>query len=101
MWELGIWNSQMGIPLSLLTILCFPEPSSGVNLTVVVALSIIVDIILAAAVIGFIVWRHQSGNSRDGGGEGARIRLAPFWESCATDVDPTVFPQGRTVLDTA
>ena len=94
MWELGIWNSQMGIPLSLLTILCFPELTSGVNLTVVVALSVITAIIIIGALIGFIVWRRQSGNSRDGGGEGARIHLAPFWDSWGTDTDPTVFPQG-------
>uniref|UniRef100_A0A8C3U3X5 Ig-like domain-containing protein n=1 Tax=Catharus ustulatus TaxID=91951 RepID=A0A8C3U3X5_CATUS len=75
------------------------EPKSGVNLTVVVALSVIAAIIIVAALIGFIVWRHQSGNSR--GREGARIHLALLWESRATDAGLTVFPQGRTVLDTA
>ena len=100
MWELGIWNYQLGIPLfPLFTILQFPEPTSGVTLTVVVAVSLIV---IVTALIGFIIWRRQSGNSRDGGGEGARIHLALFWESCATDADPTVFPQGRrTGVDTA
>uniref|UniRef100_A0A8C3QPR3 Ig-like domain-containing protein n=1 Tax=Cyanoderma ruficeps TaxID=181631 RepID=A0A8C3QPR3_9PASS len=34
-------------------------------------------------------------------GNGARIHPAPFPESCATDPDPTVFPQGRgTGMDT-
>ena len=51
MWELGIWNTQMGIPLSLLTILCFPEPTSGVTLTMVVVVSLIV---IAAALIIWI-----------------------------------------------
>uniref|UniRef100_A0A8C3UB37 Ig-like domain-containing protein n=1 Tax=Catharus ustulatus TaxID=91951 RepID=A0A8C3UB37_CATUS len=75
-------------------IFAWGEPPSGVTLTVVVALSIIAAIvIIIAAVIGFIVWKRQSGNSRDGVGEGARIHLAVFWESWGTDTDPTVFPQ--------
>uniref|UniRef100_A0A8U8CF09 Uncharacterized protein n=1 Tax=Geospiza parvula TaxID=87175 RepID=A0A8U8CF09_GEOPR len=72
----------------------FPEPTSGGNLTVVVAVSVIAAILILTVLIGFSIWRLQSGNTRDGGWEGTRIHLAPFWESCATDSDPTLFPQG-------
>ncbi|XP_057896554.1 class I histocompatibility antigen, F10 alpha chain-like isoform X1 [Melospiza georgiana] len=68
------------------------EPTSGRNLTVMVAVSIIAAILIV--LIGFGVWKLQSGNTRDGGWEGTRIHSAPFWESCATDSDPTLFPQG-------
>ncbi|KAM6993427.1 class I histocompatibility antigen, F10 alpha chain-like isoform 1-T1 [Passerculus sandwichensis] len=70
------------------------EPTSGGNLTVVVAVSVIAAILILIVLIGFGVWKLQSGNSRDGAWEGTRIHLAPFWESCATDTDPTLFPQG-------
>uniref|UniRef100_A0A8C3Q5D3 Uncharacterized protein n=1 Tax=Geospiza parvula TaxID=87175 RepID=A0A8C3Q5D3_GEOPR len=70
------------------------EPTSGGNLTVVVAVSIIAAILILTVLIGFSIWRLQSANTRDGGWEGTRIHLAPFWESCATDSDPTLFPQG-------
>uniref|UniRef100_A0A8C3MU82 Uncharacterized protein n=1 Tax=Geospiza parvula TaxID=87175 RepID=A0A8C3MU82_GEOPR len=78
------------------------EPTSGGNLTVVVAVSIIAAILILIIVLtGFGVWRLQSGNTRDAGREGARIHLAPFWQSCATDTDPTLFPQGGgTGMDT-
>ncbi|XP_058678601.1 class I histocompatibility antigen, F10 alpha chain-like [Ammospiza caudacuta] len=77
------------------------EPTSGGNLTVVVAVSVIAAILILIVLIGFGVWKLQSGNTRDGGREGTRIHLAPFWESCATDTDPTLFPQGGgTGMDT-
>ncbi|KAM4879886.1 class I histocompatibility antigen, F10 alpha chain-like isoform 1-T1 [Sylvia borin] len=77
------------------------EPTPGGNLTVVVAVSVIAAILILTVLIGFILWKRQSGNTRDGGWEGARIHLAPFQESCATDTDPTVFPQGGgTGMDT-
>ncbi|XP_066427193.1 class I histocompatibility antigen, F10 alpha chain-like isoform X2 [Molothrus aeneus] len=78
------------------------EPTSGGNLSVVVAVSVIAAIlILIVVLIGFGVWKLQSGNTRDGGREGTRIHPAPFWESCATDADPTLFPQGGgTGMDT-
>uniref|UniRef100_A0A8U8BTE7 Uncharacterized protein n=1 Tax=Geospiza parvula TaxID=87175 RepID=A0A8U8BTE7_GEOPR len=77
------------------------EPTSGGNLTVVVAVSIIAAILILTVLIGFSIWRLQSGNTRDAGREGARIHPAPFWESCATDSDPTLFPQGGgTGMDT-
>ncbi|NWY66690.1 HA1F protein, partial [Erithacus rubecula] len=41
------------------------EPTSGGNLTVVVAVSIVAIIILIV-LVGFIVWKRQSGNTRDG-----------------------------------
>ncbi|KAL2309090.1 hypothetical protein Nmel_005270 [Mimus melanotis] len=75
------------------------EPTSGGNLTVVVAVSIAT--IILSVLIRFVVWKHQSGNTRDGGWEGAQIHPAPFWESCATNADPTVFPKERgTGMDT-
>uniref|UniRef100_A0A8C3XFB4 Ig-like domain-containing protein n=1 Tax=Cyanoderma ruficeps TaxID=181631 RepID=A0A8C3XFB4_9PASS len=84
-----------------------PEPGiflkSGWNLTVVVTVSVIAAILILILVdlIGFIVWNLQSSNTRDGGREGARIHPALFQESCATDADPTVFPQGGgTGMDT-
>ncbi|KAM3658031.1 class I histocompatibility antigen, F10 alpha chain-like isoform 2-T2 [Ammospiza maritima maritima] len=70
------------------------EPTSGGNLTVVVAVSVIAAILILIVLIGFGVWKLQSGNTRDGGREGTRIHPAPFWESCATNADPTLFPQG-------
>ncbi|XP_059347036.1 class I histocompatibility antigen, F10 alpha chain-like isoform X1 [Ammospiza nelsoni] len=79
------------------------EPTSGGNLTVVVAVSVIAAILILVLIvlIGFGVWKLQSGNTRDGGREGTRIHPAPFWESCATDTDPTLFPQGGgTGMDT-
>ncbi|KAM3658037.1 class I histocompatibility antigen, F10 alpha chain-like [Ammospiza maritima maritima] len=77
------------------------EPTSGGNLTVVVAVSVIAAILILIVLIGFGVWKLQSGNTRDGGWEGTRIHPAPFWESCATDTDPTLFPQGGgTGMDT-
>ncbi|XP_071312328.1 class I histocompatibility antigen, F10 alpha chain-like isoform X7 [Agelaius tricolor] len=76
------------------------EPTSGGNLTVVVAVSVIAAILILIF-IGFIVWKLQSGNTRDGGREGTRIHPAPFWESCDTDADSTLFPQGGgTGMDT-
>ncbi|XP_032940077.1 class I histocompatibility antigen, F10 alpha chain-like [Catharus ustulatus] len=42
------------------------EPPSGVTLTVVIALSVIAAIIIVAAVIGFIVWKRQSGEDSAG-----------------------------------
>ncbi|KAM7022175.1 class I histocompatibility antigen, F10 alpha chain-like isoform 2-T2 [Acridotheres tristis] len=78
------------------------EPTAGRNLIVVVTVSIITAFIILIVLIGFIVWKHQSGNTRDGGREGAWIHLALFWESCATNTDPSVFPQGRgTGMNTA
>ncbi|XP_057896561.1 class I histocompatibility antigen, F10 alpha chain-like [Melospiza georgiana] len=68
------------------------EPTSGGNLTVVVAVSVIAAILILIVLIGFGVWKLQSGNTRDGGWEGTRIHPALFWESCATDTDPTLFP---------
>ncbi|NXY38833.1 HA1F protein, partial [Pomatorhinus ruficollis] len=65
--NVGIGNSQMGIPLPLLTFLHFPESTSGGNLTVVVAVSIIAAILILIVLIGFIVWKLQSGNTQDGG----------------------------------
>ncbi|NXY39217.1 HA1F protein, partial [Pomatorhinus ruficollis] len=47
------------------------EPKSGGNLTVVVAVSVIAAILILTVLIGFIVWKLQSGNTRDGGWEGA------------------------------
>ncbi|NXP42549.1 HA1F protein, partial [Leiothrix lutea] len=47
------------------------EPTSGGNLTVVVAVSVIAAILILTVLIGFIVWKLQSGNTRDGGWEGA------------------------------
>uniref|UniRef100_A0A8C3QIX5 Ig-like domain-containing protein n=1 Tax=Cyanoderma ruficeps TaxID=181631 RepID=A0A8C3QIX5_9PASS len=77
------------------------EPTSGGNLPVVVTVSVIAAILILVVIIGFIIWKLQSGNTRDGGREGARFHPAPFQESCATDADPTVFPQGeRTGRDT-
>ncbi|XP_059347016.1 class I histocompatibility antigen, F10 alpha chain-like isoform X1 [Ammospiza nelsoni] len=79
------------------------EPTSGGNLTVVVAVSVIAAILILVLIvlIGFSVWKLQSGNTRDGGREGTRIHPAPFWESCATNTDPTLFPQGGgTGMDT-
>ncbi|XP_064594093.1 class I histocompatibility antigen, F10 alpha chain-like isoform X1 [Zonotrichia leucophrys gambelii] len=77
------------------------EPTSGGNLTVVVAVSVIAAILILIVLIGFSIWKLQSGNTRDGGWEGTRIHPAPFWESCATDADPTLFPQGGgTGMDT-
>ncbi|NXY12430.1 HA1F protein, partial [Pteruthius melanotis] len=64
------------------------EPKSGGNLTLVVAVSVIA--VVVAVLIGFFVWKLQSGNAWDGGQEGARIHPAPFRESSATDADPTV-----------
>ncbi|NXP94887.1 HA1F protein, partial [Passerina amoena] len=43
------------------------EPTSGGNLTVVVAVSIIAAILILIVLIGFGVWKLQSGNTRDGG----------------------------------
>uniref|UniRef100_A0A8C3XH25 Ig-like domain-containing protein n=1 Tax=Cyanoderma ruficeps TaxID=181631 RepID=A0A8C3XH25_9PASS len=77
------------------------EPTSGWNLPVVVTVSVIAAILIPTVLIGFIVWNLQSGNTWDGGREGARIHPAPFQESCGTDPDPTVFPQGGgTGMDT-
>nr|XP_054506968.1 class I histocompatibility antigen, F10 alpha chain-like isoform X2 [Agelaius phoeniceus] len=76
------------------------EPTSGGNLFMVVAVSVIAAILILIF-IGFGVWKLQSGNTRDGGREGTRIHPAPFWESCATNSDPTLFPQGGgTGMDT-
>ncbi|TRZ08049.1 hypothetical protein HGM15179_019058, partial [Zosterops borbonicus] len=61
------------------------EPTSGRNLTMVVAVSLIAAILILTVLIGFIVWKLQSGNTQDGGREGAWIHLAPFQESCATE----------------
>ncbi|NWZ72826.1 HA1F protein, partial [Acrocephalus arundinaceus] len=44
------------------------EPTSGGNLTVVVAVSVIAAILILTALTGFILWKLQSGNTRDGGG---------------------------------
>ncbi|XP_063037710.1 class I histocompatibility antigen, F10 alpha chain-like isoform X1 [Melospiza melodia melodia] len=77
------------------------EPTSGGNLTVVVAVSVIAAILILIVLIGFGIWKLQSGNTWDGAWEGTRIHSAPFWESCATDTDPTLFPQGGgTGMDT-
>ncbi|XP_074386021.1 class I histocompatibility antigen, F10 alpha chain-like isoform X3 [Zonotrichia albicollis] len=70
------------------------EPTSGGNLPVVVTVSVIAAILILIVLLGFGIWKLQSGNTRDGGWEGTRIHPAPFWESCATDADPTLFPQG-------
>uniref|UniRef100_A0A8C3R701 Ig-like domain-containing protein n=1 Tax=Cyanoderma ruficeps TaxID=181631 RepID=A0A8C3R701_9PASS len=70
------------------------ELTSGGNLTVVVAVSVIAAILILIVLTGFIIWKLQSGNTRDGGREGVQIHLALLQESCATDADPTVFPQG-------
>uniref|UniRef100_A0A8C3QXD1 Ig-like domain-containing protein n=1 Tax=Cyanoderma ruficeps TaxID=181631 RepID=A0A8C3QXD1_9PASS len=43
------------------------EPTSGGNLPVVVAVSVIAAILILTVLIGFIVWNLQSGNTRDGG----------------------------------
>ncbi|NXE71316.1 HA1F protein, partial [Calcarius ornatus] len=43
------------------------EPTSGGNLTVVVAVSVIAAILILIVLIGFVVWKRQSGNTRDGG----------------------------------
>ncbi|KAM6993537.1 class I histocompatibility antigen, F10 alpha chain-like [Passerculus sandwichensis] len=75
------------------------EPTSGGNLTMVVTVSVIV--VMLILLIRFGVWKLQSGNTRDGGREGTRIHPALFWESCATNTDPTLFPQGgETGMDT-
>ncbi|XP_050843737.1 class I histocompatibility antigen, F10 alpha chain-like isoform X3 [Serinus canaria] len=77
------------------------EPTSGGNLTVVVAVSVIAAILILIILIGFGVWKLQSGSTWDRGWEGTQIHLALFWESCATDADPTLFPQGGgTGVDT-
>ncbi|XP_054145243.1 class I histocompatibility antigen, F10 alpha chain-like [Melozone crissalis] len=77
------------------------EPTSGGNLTMVVAVSIITAILILIVLIGFGVWKLQSGNTQDGGREGTWIHPALFWESCATNADPTLFPQGGgTGMDT-
>ncbi|XP_054145237.1 class I histocompatibility antigen, F10 alpha chain-like isoform X1 [Melozone crissalis] len=77
------------------------ELTSGGNLTMVVTVSIITAILILIVLIGFGVWKLQSGNTRDGGREGTRIHPARFWESCATNADPTLFPQGgETGMDT-
>ncbi|NXR46466.1 HA1F protein, partial [Hippolais icterina] len=44
------------------------EPTSGGNLTMVVAVSVIAAILILIVLIGFILWKLQSGNTRDGGG---------------------------------
>ncbi|NXK70453.1 HA1F protein, partial [Sylvietta virens] len=43
------------------------EPTSGRNLTVVVAVSIVAAILILIVVVGFIVWKLQIGNTQDGG----------------------------------
>ncbi|NXB78722.1 HA1F protein, partial [Donacobius atricapilla] len=63
------------------------EPTSGGSLIMIVAVSVIAAILILIALIGFIVWKLQTGNTRDGGWEGARIHPAPFQESCATNID--------------
>ncbi|NXU92087.1 HA1F protein, partial [Xiphorhynchus elegans] len=63
------------------------EPESIRNSTpVVVAVSIIAAITIIS-LIGFGVWRLQSGNSWDGGWEGTQIHLAAFRGSCAMGAD--------------
>uniref|UniRef100_A0A8C3QZV0 Ig-like domain-containing protein n=1 Tax=Cyanoderma ruficeps TaxID=181631 RepID=A0A8C3QZV0_9PASS len=54
------------IPLPHLTIPHFPELTSGGNLTVVVAVSVIAAILILIVLTGFIIWKLQSGNTRDG-----------------------------------
>ncbi|XP_050840025.1 class I histocompatibility antigen, F10 alpha chain-like isoform X2 [Serinus canaria] len=78
------------------------EPTSGGNLTMVVAVSVIAAIlILIIVLIGFGVWKLQSGNTWDGGWEGTQIHLSLFWESCATHAYSTLFTQGGgTGVDT-
>nr|XP_032601459.2 class I histocompatibility antigen, F10 alpha chain isoform X1 [Taeniopygia guttata] len=50
------------------------EPTSGRNLTMAVAVSVIAAILILTVLIGFGVWKLQSGNTQDGGWEGARIQ---------------------------
>uniref|UniRef100_A0A674GSQ7 Ig-like domain-containing protein n=1 Tax=Taeniopygia guttata TaxID=59729 RepID=A0A674GSQ7_TAEGU len=50
------------------------EPTSGRNLTMAVAVSVIAAILFLTVLIGFGVWKLQSGNTQDGGWEGARIQ---------------------------
>ncbi|NXS03235.1 HA1F protein, partial [Oxylabes madagascariensis] len=63
------------------------EPASGRNLTMMVAVFVIAAILIFIALIRFIVWKLQSGNTQDGGWGGAWIHSTPFQESCATDAD--------------
>ncbi|NWQ72179.1 HA1F protein, partial [Neopipo cinnamomea] len=64
------------------------EPESVWNSTpVLVAVSVIAAILIIIGLIGVGVWKLRPGNSWDGGQEGARIRPAAFWGSCATGAD--------------
>ncbi|XP_064495248.1 class I histocompatibility antigen, F10 alpha chain-like [Pseudopipra pipra] len=70
------------------------EPKSVRNsIPVLVAVSVIAAaIIIIIGLVGVGVLKLRSGNSRDGGREGARIRPAAFRGSCATGADPAFFP---------
>ncbi|XP_068031557.1 class I histocompatibility antigen, F10 alpha chain-like isoform X1 [Anomalospiza imberbis] len=46
------------------------EPTSGGNLIMVVAVSIIAATLFLVILIGFVVWKRQSGNTWDGGWDG-------------------------------
>uniref|UniRef100_A0A8U7NML3 Uncharacterized protein n=1 Tax=Corvus moneduloides TaxID=1196302 RepID=A0A8U7NML3_CORMO len=94
--NVGIGNlgiPKWGFPSPPLTVLHFPEPESGRNLTLVVAVFVIAAIVILIPLVGFIVWKLQSGTglTQDGGWEGARIRPALFQESPSTGADPTLF----------
>uniref|UniRef100_A0A8C3R320 Ig-like domain-containing protein n=1 Tax=Cyanoderma ruficeps TaxID=181631 RepID=A0A8C3R320_9PASS len=56
------------------------ELTSGGNLTVVVAVSVIAAILILIVLTGFIIWKLQSGNTRDGGREGVQIHLGEIPE---------------------
>ncbi|RMB89644.1 hypothetical protein DUI87_33967 [Hirundo rustica rustica] len=58
-WEFGNVEQWDGGSPPLLTLLCFPEPESSRNLTLVVAVSVIAAIVVIL-LIGFSIWRLQS-----------------------------------------
>uniref|UniRef100_A0A8U8CEZ9 MHC class I-like antigen recognition-like domain-containing protein n=1 Tax=Geospiza parvula TaxID=87175 RepID=A0A8U8CEZ9_GEOPR len=73
----------------------FPEPTSGGNLTVVVAVSVIAAILILTVLIGFSIWRLQSGmRDRNGYNPAAGKDVGTNGLSTGTEQDQGGIPEG-------